>query len=644
MFIFFMLSAVNNLFADAGTCNNDNAVCPVGHYCPATPNWGPQPDNDNGNFSRPCNNQLFPPPVCNVPGFYCDGGASGPNQRQCTMPPGTNSTASDFTAWNAAQGNTIASSDNCPWTITCGNAGAYGKWDGTNCVACTAGTAGSAGTITGSGPSSAHRHCPGCGSGQFSSKDGETDCWSCPSNSDSRDHANQYCNCYEHHRTGPGWAITSDNNTTNDHTVPCTRPSQTIEFNLNYANGGSTAINDITCNRGQACNIPVIGDRTRTGHTFRGWSRTPNWNASGTSCHIDMYHPGNRTFADNTAPPTRLHACWEPNILPITLNANGGAAGTPGPLFIRFGRGWFQDATATTSISNITIPERHLYTFEGYFTTANSGSTEIINRGGAILGGHLTRFETAATIHARWERCPDCAPTGGATCELGVDNNRCTYTTNCSAGHGPIERPGQYNPHCAPCQNGTFKPDPGTGPCSHCNTLTQPTSIHWTWTTGTFSTQSDSGAIHNTECQYRGPPRPDLEPGCATVTANLSSFNGTAWDNNFYTVTASNQGQGWIIQHNNSAAATCTACTGESWSAGGNATECTDCMPLGWFDANIRGCRQCPGNTRFDPEKGRTASSCYMRHDDKICDDHDCYSIDQIFGSGTGRCHYNPWP
>jgi len=94
---------------------------------------------------------------------------------------------------------------------------------------------------------------------------------------------------------------------------------------------------------------------------------------------------------------------------------------------------------------------------------------------------------------------------------------------------------------------------------------------------GTYT--SAAGSKNSKACKYTAPSK--TITGCSTVTTNTVTYTGTAWPATTYGVTATG---GYIISGNNTAAATCTQCSGAVWSAGGTATSCSACpaQTSGW--------------------------------------------------------------
>ncbi|MDE5615920.1 MAG: hypothetical protein K2I81_03760, partial [Alphaproteobacteria bacterium] len=98
---------------------------------------------------------------------------------------------------------------------------------------------------------------------------------------------------------------------------------------------------------------------------------------------------------------------------------------------------------------------------------------------------------------------------------------------------------------------------------------------------GTYTSVSPYNA--NTTCRYKAPNK--TITGCSAVTPSTVAYSGTAWPATTYSVTASG---GYVIANNNSASATCSACTGATYSAGGTATSCSSC-PAGYTSNTTAG-------------------------------------------------------
>ena len=136
------------------------------------------------------------------------------------------------------------------------------------------------------------------------------------------------------------------------------------------------------------------------------------------------------------------------------------------------------------------------------------------------------------------------------------------YTTGCNTGNNNCTGQSQ-------CTSGTWC---SSGVQHQCSSLTGVSVSGGTYT-------SAAGSSANTSCKYTAPSK--TITGCSTVTTNTVTYTGTAWPATTYGVTATG---GYIISGNNTAAATCTQCSGAVWSAGGTATSCSACpaQTSGW--------------------------------------------------------------
>ena len=81
------------------------------------------------------------------------------------------------------------------------------------------------------------------------------------------------------------------------------------------------------------------------------------------------------------------------------------------------------------------------YTFAGWYD-ANGAKVETIASGSCV---------SPITLTAQWTACPVCNAGTGATCELGVVNNQCVYTTGCKSGYYNEQGSGTTNPSCESC-------------------------------------------------------------------------------------------------------------------------------------------------------------------------------------------------
>jgi len=156
--------------------------------------------------------------------------------------------------------------------------------------------------------------------------------------------------------------------------------ANTYEVTLN-ANGGTGGTASVTATYGSA--MPSATMPTRTGFTFAGYydatsGGTKYYNADGTSA---------RTW--NKTAETTLYARWTRNTYAVTLDANGGTAGTTS-VTASYG-------SAMPAIE--TLPTRTGYTFAGYYD-AKSGGTQYYKEDGT--SARTWNKAAAATLYARW--------------------------------------------------------------------------------------------------------------------------------------------------------------------------------------------------------------------------------------------------
>ena len=166
-----------------------------------------------------------------------------------------------------------------------------------------------------------------------------------------------------------------------------------------------------------------------------------------TSCNTGYSISGN-----NTATPSCSANCNA-----ITLDANGGTAGSVATLYKKTGSGtWYTNSTCTTAYSTTTnvVPTRSDYTFRGFYlsdpadisATQTGGTARHITHAGATTDtGNNWTITGAATLYAGWAQ--NCAPGTKATCTLTVGQNT-TYTTGCNTGYNIKSGSGTYNPVC----------------------------------------------------------------------------------------------------------------------------------------------------------------------------------------------------
>ena len=109
------------------------------------------------------------------------------------------------------------------------------------------------------------------------------------------------------------------------------------------------------------------------------------------------------TFTANTT----LYACWIPKIYKITLDNQGAGSGKEGTLcyYEKYGVGNYTDEACTTPITQIILPVKDGYTFEGYWTKTggdSGGGIVCITTAGKVMTSS-TLFTADTTIYADWE-------------------------------------------------------------------------------------------------------------------------------------------------------------------------------------------------------------------------------------------------
>jgi len=143
------------------------------------------------------------------------------------------------------------------------------------------------------------------------------------------------------------------------------------EYNISFhANGGSCPIASKTVQyNGTYGELPVP---TRKGYSFEGWFISPiGGTAISASADVEI-------SADQT-----LYAHWEPLVLQVYYNANGGTCASLG-----------ETITYGSRYGTLPVPTRKGYTFAGWYTARTGGTkvtaTTVMNR------------EANVTLYARW--------------------------------------------------------------------------------------------------------------------------------------------------------------------------------------------------------------------------------------------------
>ena len=184
---------------------------------------------------------------------------------------------------------------------------------------------------------------------------------------------------------GEGYSSPDPNNTVSD---PASMERQPNSYTITYncGTGAGTAPTTNTSATYNASFTPAgVGDCSKVGHSFAGWK------ISGTETVVNSAftwtYPANKT----------LTAQWSPNVYTITLSDGGDATthGAPSTLYVKYGDGWYTDASATNPITSlIQTPTKSGYEFESY----SLGGVEVINKNGVFLSNTFTTASTTLSV------------------------------------------------------------------------------------------------------------------------------------------------------------------------------------------------------------------------------------------------------
>jgi uncharacterized repeat protein (TIGR02543 family) len=247
--------------------------------------------------------------------------------------------------------------------------------------------------------------------------------------------------------------------------------SVTLDKNATDAEAGTTSVNSVY---DSAMPTPITLP-TRSGYTFAGYYDTAN--ATGGKQYYTSAGKSARNW-DKTGSQT-LYARWTAKCNAITLNSNGGTAGSTDTLYKKTDKpGWYSDSTCgvvlDANVSAQLIATRSGYTFRGFYkeqkadvTSLDAAGTQYLHKDGTSTddGANWT-VKAPATIYAAWAQ--NCAEVSNGKCTLNVSNDgSVTYITKCNAGFGAAGV-GTRAPTCTKCLAGTFSAG-GTNVCAICN-------------------------------------------------------------------------------------------------------------------------------------------------------------------------------
>ena len=167
---------------------------------------------------------------------------------------------------------------------------------------------------------------------------------------------------------------------------------QGFSVNISYnSNFGENEVITEQVPSGQEIVIAGYDLFTRVGYEIAHWNTKPD----GTGLN---FYAGDR-YSEGAG--LTLYAIWEAGIYAVTLDANGGSGGTQ-KIWVKYGYGFYANSSATGSpITSLTsLPTREGYTFNGFYTSATSG-TRLIDSTGKIIASNT--FTTADVIlYAQW--------------------------------------------------------------------------------------------------------------------------------------------------------------------------------------------------------------------------------------------------
>ena len=172
-----------------------------------------------------------------------------------------------------------------------------------------------------------------------------------------------------------------------------------ITYHANYPDG-SDETSSQSVNSNSSCSIrsaSECGFTTPAGYTWSHW----NTNSSGTGS--DKYE--NNTYYGSSGNES-LYAVWEPIIVTVNLNKNGGSGGTS-TIYMKYDSGWYSSSSCTSS-SKITslpsTPEKIGYDFKGYNTSSSGSGTLAVSETGAInVSDTFYSTDGTRTWYAVWE-------------------------------------------------------------------------------------------------------------------------------------------------------------------------------------------------------------------------------------------------
>ncbi len=195
------------------------------------------------------------------------------------------------------------------------------------------------------------------------------------------------------------------------HDIYIPRKQYDVVYDGNGAKKGVTKPQRVYC--GESFDLRENGF-VRDGYQFDGWSKTPGGVA------IQSQKVKNLSLVHNQS--VTLYAKWKPNIIKITLNAQGAnqQRGTPA-VYEQFATGYYQTDAAVEKFeqNKIMIPKKERkddalpggirkQQFLGYFTGKNQTGFRMTQKDGTLLAdingaGNYQYFTKNSAVYAGWE-------------------------------------------------------------------------------------------------------------------------------------------------------------------------------------------------------------------------------------------------
>ena len=374
----------------------------------------------------------------------------------------------------------------------------------------------------------------------------------------------------------------------------CVAHEYTITLDKNGGSGSTPASVNCVFNSG-ACALPEIVD-TRTGYsTANKWCT----NADGSGTCYDAGTTVETNISAN-ASDTALYAQWTPNIYMITLNHNSAAtAGAPATVYLKYATGWYSDASATTSITQMTtLPVKGVMTFVGYapatgFVFADGvlkpssyGEIVIDSNGNFITSEEALTFTTQPKIiYAQWSDAPITCPAGTYYAGRGEDPTNPDVCKTC-----------EENNYCEGTTVDTNSGQAGLNACPD-------------------GGKSPAGSDEISDCYKELLPTYEANHGHGTQTCY--------YDNEAHSYSA--RCKDFVI----------TSCNAGYWLAGESDIDCSE-ADVGYYSGDDELIRhQCPngGTTKSDNKTAESIYECYKTGLD--------YTAPDSSGSGTQSCWYS---